>query len=180
LVQNSAVVFLRAYFDESIRPDLDEPICVGGYLFKSAAYDRFKRRWQRTVLRYGARRFGAFHMTDLFAGAKEYEGLATDDRVRILEAAISATCAHAYAGVGTYFDQAEFERSVPADWAQAYGSIDSLACQLCLQATGHWLVQWRCPMRVEYLFERGHRHWKEADVRLTQVTKREEIRKLFR
>jgi hypothetical protein len=48
----------------------------------------------------------------------------------------------------TYFDQAEFERSVPADWAQRYGSIYALACNLCLQATGHWLTKWDCSMRV--------------------------------
>ena len=48
-------MFIRACFDESIRQDFDEPICVGGYLFKQAAYEKFKRRWHRTVLRYGKR-----------------------------------------------------------------------------------------------------------------------------
>ena len=103
-----------------------------------------------------------------------------DDRVAILEAAIDAVCRHAYAGIGTYFDQAEFERSVPADWAQRYGSIYSQACQLCLQATGHWLGQWQCPMKVEYLFESGHKHWKEADARLTAVVALQGIAKTLR
>jgi hypothetical protein len=174
------IVYLRACFDESIRADFDEAICVGGYLFKVAAYERFKRQWHRTVLRHGDRRFTAFHMTDLFAGKKEYDGLRTPDRVAVLDAAIEAVCAHAYAGIGTYFDQAEFERSVEPDWAQNYGSIYSLACQLCLQATGHWLREWKCPMRVDYLFERGHKHWKEADKRLAAVTKLPDISKTFR
>jgi hypothetical protein len=92
-------VFIRACFDESIRPDFDEPICVGGYLFKEAACERFKRQWHRTVLRYGERRFNAVHMTDLFVGVKEYKGIETKDRVAILGAAIDAVCRHAYAGM---------------------------------------------------------------------------------
>jgi hypothetical protein len=51
--------------------------------------------WHRTVLRHGARRFAAFHMTDLFAGVKEYKGLATPDRVAVLDAAITAISTHA-------------------------------------------------------------------------------------
>jgi hypothetical protein len=173
-------VFLRAYFDESVRPDFDEPICVGGYLFKQAAYEKFKRHWHRTVLRYGKRRFAAFHMTDLFAGKRQYEGFATEDRVAVLDAAIEAICAHAYAGVGTYFDQKEFERAVPPDWAQHHGSIYGLACNLSLQATGHWLGEWRCPMKVEYLFEQGHKHWKEADARLKAAVAVPGVAKEFR
>jgi hypothetical protein len=172
-------VFIRACFDESIRQDFDEPICVGGYLFKQAAYEKFKRQWHRTVLRYGKRRFTAFHMFDLFAGNDEYEGLLAEDRAAILDAAVSAIGAHAYAGVGTYFDQAEFERSVPADWAQRYGSIYALACNLCLQATGYWLDQWRCPMRVDYLFEQGHKHLQEADARVKAAVALPGIAKQF-
>lgn len=173
-------MFLTACFDESIRFDFNHAICVGGYLFKPAAYAKFKRQWHRTVLRYGKRRFTAFHMVDLFAGGKEYKGMKTEHRVAILDAAVIAIGAHAYAAIGTYFDQTEFERAVSADWAKSYGSIYSLACQLCLQATGHWLNEWHCPMRVKYLFEQGHKHCDEANARLTEVTKRDDIRKLFR
>lgn len=172
-------MFIRACFDESIRSDFDEPLCVGGYLFKQAAYEKFKRQWHRTVLRFGKRRFTAFHMADLFAGAKEYKGLQTEDRVAVLDAAIKAVCTHAYAGIGTYFNQAEFERAVPPDWAQRYGSIYALACNLCLQATGHWLNQWRCPLRVDYMFEQGHKHWKEADARLKAAVALPDIAKQF-
>lgn len=159
-------MFIRACFDESIRQDFDEPICVGGYLFKQAAYEKFKRQWHRSVLRYGKRRFTAFHMFDLFGGNDEYEGLLAEDRAAILDAAVTAIGDHAYAGVGTYFDQAEFARSVPADWTERFGSIYPLACNLCLQATGHWLDKWNCPMRVDYLFEQGHQDLHEADARL--------------
>jgi hypothetical protein len=47
-------------------------ICVGGQLFKPAAYAKSKRQWRRSVLRFGDRRFTAFHMVDLFAGGKEF------------------------------------------------------------------------------------------------------------
>jgi hypothetical protein len=111
-------VFLTACFDESIRFDFNHAICVGGYLFKPAAYAKFKRQWHRTVLRYGKRRFTAFHMVDLFAGGKEYKGMKTEHRVAILDAAVIAIGAHAYAAIGTYFDQTEFERAVSADWGE--------------------------------------------------------------
>jgi hypothetical protein len=72
-------LFIRACFDESIRQDFDEPM----------AYEKFKRQWHRTVLRYGKRRFTAFHMF-VFAGNDEYEGMLAEDRAAILDAAVSA------------------------------------------------------------------------------------------
>jgi hypothetical protein len=59
-------VFLRLPRREH-RPDFDAPIYVGGYMFKVAAYEKFKRQWHKTV---GKRRFDAPHMTDLFASVK--------------------------------------------------------------------------------------------------------------
>jgi hypothetical protein len=61
-------VFIRA-FDESIRLNFDEPICVGGYLFKQAASEKFKCQWHSTVS-YGERRFTVFHTFD-FCGSND-------------------------------------------------------------------------------------------------------------
>jgi Protein of unknown function (DUF3800) len=171
---------LGAYFDESMRTEGNEPICVGGYFFKPAAYVKFKRQWHRSVLRHEDRRFAHFHMKDLCAGREQYQGLEIPARVQILDNAIEAITAHSYGVVGIHFDQAEFERVAPADWPQRFGSIYSAACQMCLHATGRWLREWRCPMKVLYVFERGHTFQNEADRLLTAIGKDKAAQKQFR
>lgn len=168
---------LGGYFDESIRPDGHEPICVGGFLFKQAAYSRFSRQWRRTVLRVGNRRLAHFHMTDLCAGQGEYKGLTIAERVSILERAVDAVGSHAYAAIGVTFDQREFEAVAPKGWPRYFGSIYTAACQMCLQTTGHWLRKWDCPMRVLYVFERGHKFENEAHRLLSAIGQDEEAAK---
>lgn len=174
------VLAIGGYFDESERREAGEPICVGGYLFKPAAYVKFKRQWNRTVLRHKQRGFTHFHMTDLCCGQAEYKGLSIAVRVEILNLAVDAIAKHAYGGIGIYFEQAEFERVAPPEWAHAFGSIYSAACHLCLQTTAFWLNEWHSPMRVLYVFERGHKFQAEADEVLSAIGKNEDARKAFR
>lgn len=77
-------IVLTAYLDESYREEKQEPICVGGFLFKQAGYKKFHRYWSKHVLRCGGRRLAHFHMKDLCAGRGEYEGLSISDRIASL------------------------------------------------------------------------------------------------
>lgn len=167
-------------FDESARREASEPICVGGFFFKPAAHAKFKRQWYKTVLRHGARRFPHFHTTDLVAGFKQYRGMNLEDCVAIFENAVTAVEAHAYAMVGIYFDQAEFEKVADPDWPRWFGSIYTAACSMNLQASGYWLRKWQCPMRVRYTFESGHKFQKEADILLKGIAGNEEACRRFK
>jgi hypothetical protein len=171
---------LGGYFDESVQPKGNEPICVGGWLFKPAAYGKFRRQWHRTVLRHKKHRFTHFHTTDLIAGQREYRGIDIPTRIAILDAAIDAIHQHMYGGVGVLFDQQEFERVATARWPSVFGSIYAAACQMCLEATAVWLAEWKCPMKVLYVFENGHTFEKEADAFLKDVRDSESERKRLR
>ena len=170
---------LGGYFDESERQENDEPICVGGFFFKPAAYVKFRRDWHRTVLRYKQRRFTHFHTTDLCAGQREYKGLEIADRVVIMNRAVDAIDKHSYAMLAVQFDKAEFERVAPATWPLLHGSIYTAACQMCLQTAGYWLTKWQCPMRVLYVFERGHKFQREADAVMRGISDNEEAQRRF-
>jgi Protein of unknown function (DUF3800) len=174
------VAVLAGYFDESEQQQGNWPICVGGFLFKPSGYKRFRRKWNRDVLRFRGRRVAPFHMTDLCSGHGVYEGLTISDRVVILENAVEAIVAHTYSGVAIQFYQSEFERKAPADWPLRFGSIYTAACQMCLRATAYWLNRDGCQMNVYYVFEEGHEFENEAHLLLSAVGKHEDVRRLLR
>ena len=171
---------LTGFFDESERREQREPICVGGYLFKTAGYKQFRRYWKNHVLRLRGLKFKHFHTTDLCAGRGEYEELTIPDRVEILERAVEAIGDHAYAGIGIYFERAEFERMAPPEWPEFRGSIYSSACHMCLQATASWLRTWGSDLQVVYVFEQGHKLQAEANTVLMAIRNDARARKEFR
>jgi len=175
-----AVVVLTGCFDESERFDGHEPICVGGFLFRPSGYKKFRRYWQSNVLRFRGQRFKHFHMTDLCAGHGEYEHLSIADRLIVLNHAVHAINANALGAIGIHFNQAEFERKAPRNWPDVFGSIYTVACNMCLQATAYWLKEWRCQLHVLYVFEQGHKFEEEADEFLDAVGRHDEARKRFR
>lgn len=66
-------------------------------------------------------------------------------------------------GINIHFSQAEFEQRAPKDWENRFGSIYSSACSMCLHATGFWLTEWKCQLRVLYVFEEGNLFQGQAD-----------------
>jgi hypothetical protein len=169
---------ITAYFDESERPDAAQPICVGGFAFKPAGYKSFRRYWISNVLRYRGRRVDPFHMTDLCAGQGVYEGLSITDRVAILNHAVHAVKKYAACAQGVFFDQREFV--APPDWPLVFGSIYSVACNLCLQVTSYWMREFSIQSEILYTFEAGHKFEDEADRFLKAIRQSEEARKRFR
>jgi hypothetical protein len=174
-------LILAGYFDESIRTEGGEPICVGGYLFKPSGYARFCERWRREVLRLPDRRqLPHFHMTDLCSGWGVYKGLGIPERVDILDRAIAVIEAHSYASIAVQFDQAEFAQLAPAEWPQYRGSIYTSACHMCLQLSGFWLREWGSHLDVLYVFERGHKFQAEAEDALRAIAANPDASNHFR
>jgi hypothetical protein len=173
------VVVIAAYFDESEREDGEQPICVGGFLFKPSGYKALRRYWQSNVLRFRGRQVAPFHMTDLCAGKGVYDGLTIDERLVILNHAVEAVKRNACAAQGVFFDQQELIRKVPAEWPHAFGSIYTIACHMCLQVTGFWLREWSITMPVLYTFERGHRFQSEANAFMDAIGNNEELARHF-
>lgn len=156
---------IGAYFDESIRQEGEESICVGGYLFKPSQYVRFRQRWHREVLRLPDRRqLRYFRMADICAGQGVCAGLDIPTRMGVLKRAVDVVGDCAYGAVGVHFLQAEFVALAPPDFAKYRGSIYSQACGMIPQVTAFRLREWGCGnMEVLYVFERGHKFQSEAN-----------------
>jgi hypothetical protein len=180
LPDGGLVAVFAGYFDESERLDGHEPICLAGFIFTPAQYKQFRLYWQRNVLRYRGRKFSAFHTTDLVSGHQEYEGLGIPDRLQILDHAIHAIAKNATAGIAVHFSQSEFARKAPANWANTFGSIYTVACSMCLQTTGFWLTELKRQMDVLYVFEAGHKFRAEADEFLAAMGENVEMRQRSR
>jgi hypothetical protein len=173
---------IAAYFDESVRPDGTEPICVAGFLFKAADYTRFKNRWHREVLRLpDKRRLKHLHATDLCAGQGEFKGLSIPERVAVLDRAVKVLNSTAYAAISVMFEHKEFASLVPEDWAQYRGSMYSSAAFFAINAIGYWLRHdWNCHLDVLYVFERGYKHEGELAKVLMAVSNDPKAKKDFR
>jgi hypothetical protein len=172
---------LSAYFDESVQSGGDEPICVGGFMFKAKDYRRFCERWRREVLRLPDRRvLRHFHMTDLVAGHGVYEGLSIPMRVEVLGRAVTVISDLFYFGIAVSFNQVEFEQVAPQEWPLYRGSIYTQCCHMCVQSTAYWLKDMGCHLEVQYVFERGHRLQSEANNALRAIASNPEARKDFR
>jgi hypothetical protein len=174
------VAFLVGCFDESERQELEEPLCVAGFFFRQAGYKQFKRKWRSKVLRFKGRSLRHFHMTDLYAGKREYAGMSIADRITILNHAVEAIGEHTYGGVAVEFQQREFEQKAHPVWPMVFGSIYRAACAMCLDATAYWLNQWGSHLPVFYVFERGHKFDSEFDEVLKAIAKNASAKKHFR
>jgi hypothetical protein len=167
---------LSGYFDESMRPEAGEPIAVAGYVFKPTAYKQFARTWRRLPPQTAR----PFHMTDLLGGKRQFADLSITIRKALLGGAIHAINQYAFAGICVLFDQTEFERTVPANWPKYFGSIYSIACQLCMRVTAHWMDAHKVFLRTDYVFEAGHKFQAEADRLLSLAGTVPELRKAYR
>jgi hypothetical protein len=174
------IMALGAYFDESIRDGQGvEPISVAGYVFKASAQRAFRRAWKR-VLIAGPTPTTHFHMTNLYARDYEYKGWSAEDRAKVLRKAVEAVRRHAFCGISVILSQTEFEQFAPASWKEEFGSIYSAACQMALRTTAYWMDQHKCFTPIVYIFENGHKFWKEADEVLKATGNDPELKKLYR
>lgn len=174
------VMPLVGYFDESVRQDGLEPICVAGYLFKPTSYKQFVRRWKFILKTARPGGIDHLHMTDLVAGRREFEGRTISQRRDVLRQAIALINDTTFGGVGCLFNQAEFERAAPAHWVMRFGSIYSCACQITLQVSGNWLRKRRVADRVAYVFESGHKFQAEANALFSGLCQHQDYKDEFR
>jgi hypothetical protein len=172
-------MILQSYFDESERDGAGDPICVGGYVFKTSDYEKFRRRW-RLALRLGSHRFKGFHMTDLYAGKGEYDGVSMADRAMLLRHAVDAIISHAYTGVGALVDRTEFELVAGPDYPPRNVSIYAATSFIAIQLASHRVRrEKRCHLPILYVFERGHKYRAQVDAILTAIASDPRTRKSY-
>lgn len=159
---------LKGFFDESERTEGQEPLVVAGAVFYPGRYRRFAREWRRMLRTAPGGPFTHLHMTNLYAGKREYDGLG-DRRGEILGAAVDLINDHTTLAVSVVIDQAEFERLAPAWYAELHGSIYTTACQMGMRATSFHLSEFGISRPVDYEFERGHRFASEAEAVLREI-----------
>ena len=83
---------LKGFFDESVRLKASDPITVAGYVFNPTEYTQFSRRWKRVRALAGGVR--SLHMTDLFAGERDFDGMSILKRADVFAEAVKVINDH--------------------------------------------------------------------------------------
>ncbi len=143
------VAVLRAFFDESERED-PSYLVVAGCLFAGPQLRKFRREWERLFAPYG----GTCRMVDLFAGKRQFEGLAIRRREWIEQKAgeiIRDRVEHAVA-ILTY----------TKDYKDGGSNLElkspyAVCCTCAVITFGEWLEKHgRGDERIDYVFEDGY------------------------
>lgn len=139
---------LRAYFDESERPD--GTFCVAGFVFPRGQVRRFEEDW-RAMLPDGR----IFHMRDVVHWTRDFRDLAGRDEAKaLLDEAVGIVAKRARLGVVVACNLKEMRPILPA--VRGFSRAYPLCAHVCLAAIGRWLDQQNRRDVVSYFFEQGN------------------------
>lgn len=154
-------MFLRAYFDESIRKDVDT-FTVAGYAFLPDQVKRFDRSWRKMLGPYQV-----FHMADFNSGRNEFKNISKDLQHSMIREAVRIINARVLVGVSASCSAEAFEEMRPRE-LRFHRDPYPFLCHLCIVKISDLLDSNRLRGNVAYVFEAGHRCQGDAD-RLMQL-----------
>jgi hypothetical protein len=148
---------LKVYLDKGQKTDgVDVVMSIAAVIFKPTRYVQFVRPWERMLRAWKAT---AFHATDFYSGAKEFE---RDTPAR--RALFERDSRRISNMVGPYIERIlvvsfrpeEYLQKASPEWKAAFGtSIHSMAVQLCVISLGWWREK-KCPSQsLAYFMESG-------------------------
>lgn len=148
---------LKVFLDRGAKKDMSDGVmCVASVIFKPTPYKQFFRPWNRMLKAWGA---SAFHATDFYNGAEEFER-DTPYRRRLFE----EDCKRIPKMIGPHVERIslisfrpdEFDRVASPEWKAKFGtSVHSHAVQLCLIANGWWRKEKYPSESFAYFMESG-------------------------
>lgn len=151
------LVMLKVYLDRGAKSDADDGVvAVAATVFKPLGYKRFVRPWNRMLRGWRA---SAFHATDFYPGAQEFErntpskqGQFDRDCKEIPKLIRENT--ERILVVATRPD--EFLTEAPEWWKKTFGTnVHSIGIQMLLIALGWWAEDHHFNERFAYVRESG-------------------------
>jgi hypothetical protein len=152
---------LKVYLDRGEKRDEklhdgDSVACVAATVFKPNSYKHFVRPWNKMLRAWGA---SAFHATDFYPGAEEFER-----RISDREKLFQKDCRRIPTIIGEHlhrvtvvaFRPGEFADRASSKWKGRFGiGVHSVAVQLCMLTLGWWRER-TCPSEYfSYFHESG-------------------------
>ncbi len=122
---------LEAYLDESERPS--GVFGVAAYVFETEQAQEFDQEWRAL--------FGEhlpFHMVDLVAGRKRFDGVPRPERDELLRQAVTVVNRRVKAGAAVACNVHDFEALSP-EWAKELAHPYSVCAHFCLGLVSQWL-----------------------------------------
>jgi hypothetical protein len=143
------VVFLRAYFDESERPE--GTFTVSGYAFQSDQAKRFDRSWRKMLDPYKI-----FRTADLNSRKGIYEGIASSKRDAMIREAVRIVNQRFSVGVAISCSVKQFARLRPKS-LRFHRDPYPFLCHFCVAKMSALLGANNIAGNVAYFFEAGHK-----------------------
>ncbi len=139
---------LKAYFDESQRPD--GTFCVAGFVFTKGQAARFQSEWKE-MLTCGR----IFHMVEVVHRNRQFKHLrGREASQRLQDQAVEIIAKYAQFGVAVACNLTEIEPYLPK--VRGFNRAYPLCAHFCLAAVGAHLDKDKRTDVVSYLFEQGN------------------------
>jgi hypothetical protein len=176
-----------AYFDETGMHGSAPDTVVAGYLFSKDGAKRFREMFQENVFpllppnQRGERIFHACKCCPPL-GNDEYSYLGAGERQHIIDLMVDAIVKTATMGSVIGIEKKEYQKAVSRSpvLRQLSGSEYSVCLQRSLDSVSTWMHEKGLRGRLQYVFEAGCEHQKEANEILFNVSKSEAMRTKYR
>ena len=151
------LVMMKVYLDRGAKSDSDDSIVsVASAIFKPLGYKRFVRPWNRMLRGWAA---SAFHATDFYNGAKEFERdtLAKKERFDSDSKQLPKFVGENVQRILVVATRPEeFLKEAPERWRNLFGTnVHSIGVQMILIALGWWAEAHHFNERFAYFRESG-------------------------
>lgn len=165
------VALLRAYFDESGRPN--GLLCVAGICF---AGDQARRLGKEFRDAFG--KYGGFHMKDVVHKRNGFVGISDEDRNRLVREAVAIVKKRFCYGVVVSVNIEEYKKVAPR-FIRGLRSAYPFLCHMAMTAVRKKVNEFDDKREINYVFEAGHPQQGEAELLVGQMAATAELRKMY-
>jgi len=173
-----------AYADETGTPERDLS-GVAAYVFSDDGAKQFRHFYESNIHnRIPLNKNGVrlYHTSRCATGSREYEGMDDSERQQIIDLMVQCISQSATLGVAVLLPRAEYEKARDASppVVECSGSPYSVCLVRCMNIICDWLDQKELGGGIDYVFEAGDRHQREANDFLRRISLSPELNKRYR
>jgi hypothetical protein len=184
-VHGVAWVVVFSYFDETgMHGDAPDTI-VSGYLFSKDGVKLFRQLFNENVSpllpldKHGRR---MYHSTKCIGGHGDFSSLLPPERERIVDLLAESIVKSVTLGVVVGMEKQEYEKALAKNppLRELAGDPYSVCLIRCIENMCGWIEESKIEGRIQYVFEAGCEHQKEANVILGRISQSEELKRRYR
>lgn len=178
-------IIVFAYFDETGTHASAPDTVVAGYMFSKNGAKLFRQRFLETIYplllpdKKGRR---IYHSTKCIGGYDEYSKMSVADREHIVDLLVAAIKTSVSVGSVVGMERKEYAKAVEHSpiLRQLAGSEYSVCLIRCIENIAEWLNRKEISGQIQYVFEAGCNHQREANEILANISRSPELKKRYR